>query len=166
MEIEKLYTTEVTSPEGMSILFKLSMWWRIIYGILRLILGTSLLRLNGQPLSEFIYTLMSHEITGRTTDAVLGKIYTLFETHDFTVTYFIAGYFIFWGSIDIVLSICLLKRIRTVFPIAMALVALFICYGAFRFTHTHSLILLFVIILDIGILYLMNYEYKRLKNSI
>ncbi len=165
MEIEKLYTTEVTSPEGMSILFKLSMWWRIFYGLLRLFVGIALLRLIGQPLSEFVYTLMAHEITGKTGDAVLEKIYLLFETHDFTVTYFIASYFIFWGIIEIILSFCLLRRVRSAFPITMAFIVVFICYSIFRLTHTHSLILLSVIIIDIGIFYLIKHEYSRITRK-
>lgn len=151
------------SPASLSFLFQISMWWRIIYGLFRLILGIALLRLIGQQLSEFIYTLMAHEFTGRAGDAVLEHIYQLFQTHNFTITYFIALYFIFWGITEIVLSLCLLHHIRVVFPITMALITLFIGYSVFRFGHTHSLILLSVICIDIVILYLINTEYKKFK---
>ncbi len=162
MEIEKLYTTEVTSPEGLSFLFKLSMGWRIVYGVLRIILGASLLKLIGKQFSEPLYALLAHEITGKTTDAVLSKLYYFFEIHEFTITYFVAFYFIFWGMVDIILSTCLLRHIRKAFPITMALIVLFICYGIFRLTITHSLTLLTIIVLDIGILFLIQYEYKKL----
>lgn len=155
-------TEAVTSPRNMSFLFQVSMYWRIIYGVLRLILGVAFLRLIGQSLADLVYVLMAHELTGTTGDAVLEKIYVLFATHEFTVTYFIAAYFIFWGVIDIIISLCLLTHIRVAFPIAMGLIVLFICYGIFRLTHTHSLVLFGVIIIDIGILYLINYEYKKL----
>ncbi|MCR4285762.1 MAG: DUF2127 domain-containing protein [Candidatus Kaiserbacteria bacterium] len=161
--METFDTEHPTSPESMSFLFHVSMWWRIFYGFLRLILGTTLLKITGQPLSEFIFTLMSHEITGKASDSILGKLYTLFEIHDFTITYFLALYFIFWGTVDIILSLCLLHHIKRAFPIAMALIVLFILYGIFRFTYTHSLMLLTVIALDIGILYLINYEYRELR---
>ena len=149
----------------LSILFKLSMWWRIFYGFLRLILGTSLLKITGQPLSEYMYSLMSHELTGKTTDILLEKAYVLFDTHDITVTYFIAFYFIFWGSVDIVLSLCLLHHIKKAFPIAMGLIALFILYGVIRLMMTHSLILAGVIVVDLVILYLIHDEYRVLKTS-
>lgn len=152
-----------TSPKNMSFLFHFSMWWRIFYGFLRVILGTTLLKITGQPLNEFIYTLMSHEITGKTTDAILGKLYTFIEIHDYTITYFLALYFIFWGTVDIILSLCLLHHMRKAFPIAMALIVLFILYGTFRFFHTHSLVLLCVICIDIGILYLIGDEYRKLR---
>lgn len=162
-EIELLHT-EV--PISLKFLFHLSMWWRILYGLLRLVLGFAFLRLIGQPLTDFVYTLMSHEISGKAGDAVLEELYRLSEMGDFTITYFIALYFIFWGTVDIVLSLCLLRRIVIVFPITMVFIVLFIIYGIFRFTHTHSLILASIIILDVGILYLINNEYKKLQKKI
>jgi len=142
------------------------MWWRIFYGFLRLILGVTLLKTTGKQLSDFIFGLMSHEITGKASDAVLGKMYNFFEIHDFTVTYFLALYFIFWGIVDIVLSLCLLRHIKRVFPISMGIIALFITYGIVRLTFTHSIILLCVILLDIVILYLINIEYKKITSNI
>lgn len=148
-----------------SLLFKLSMWWRIFYGFLRLILGTTLLKITGQPLSEFMFSLMSHELTGQKTDIILEKLYTLTETHDITITYFIAFYFLFWGTVDIILSFCLLRHIKRAFPLAMLIIAVFILYGMFRFTVTHSLILALVIGIDLVILYLINEEYSMLKGA-
>jgi uncharacterized membrane protein len=146
-----------------ALLFRLSMWWRIFYGVLRIFLGITLLRMVGKPISHLIFALMSHEISGRKGDAVLEMLYKLFEIHQFTASYFIAGYFIFWGTVEIFLSICVLKGIKSAYPVTMGLIVLFICYGAFRFTHTHSLILLSILIIDFGILYLINNEYKKLK---
>lgn len=155
-----------TSEENMSFLFHMSMWWRIFYGFLRVILGSTLLKITGQPVREFIYSIMEHELTGKATDIVLSKVYIFFEIHDFTITYFLAGYFIFWGTIDIVLSLCLIHRIKKAFPIAMGIIVLFILYGIVRLTFTHSLTLFAVILIDLGILYLINHEYIKLKKSI
>ncbi len=146
--------------QHLSFLFKLSMWWRIVYGFLRLFLGATLLKITGQPLAEFIYTLMSHELTGKTTDILLEKMYILIDTHDITVTYFIAFYFIFWGAVDIVLSLCLLHHIKKAFPVAMGIIVLFILYGIIRLSITHSLILAGVIVVDLIILYLIHDEYR------
>jgi uncharacterized membrane protein len=144
-------------------LFQLSMWWRVGYGFLRLILGISLLRLIGQSVSDYIYAIMSHEFVGRTGDMILEHIYTFFEIHDITLTYFIAGYFIFWGAIDILLSLCLLHRIRQAFPITMALIVVFLIYSVYRYSFTHSLTLLGVICADIVILYLVHKEYVHVR---
>lgn len=152
---------DVVVPVNFSLLFRVSMWWRIVYGGLRIILSITLLQLVGKTFSDITYTLMQHEFTGPKGDVVLERVYALFSTHDFTVTYFVAGYFLFWGTVDAVLSLCLLRHIRVAFPVAMGLIALFIGYGVFRFTHTHSMVLFGVIIMDIIILALIYHEYKR-----
>jgi uncharacterized membrane protein len=153
--------SDVVHAVNLSLFFRVSMWWRILYGFLRVILGVVFLRLVGQSLSELVYALMAHEITGEAGDAVLENIYRVFETHDFTVSYFIASYFIFWGIVDIVLSACLLNHIRRAFPVTMFLIVLFIFYSVFRYAHTHSGILLGVIVIDFFILYLVNREYQK-----
>ncbi len=144
-------------------LFQFAMWWRILYGFLRVFVGVTFLRLNGHQLSELTYTLIAHEVTGKRGDAVLEHIYAFLEIHDVTVTYFIALYFLFWGSVEIVLAFCLLKRIEYAFPVTMGLIMLFLVYGVFRYTHTHSFVLLCVLIIDVGILYLINREYQNLR---
>lgn len=158
---------EVLRDEKLAIswLFRASMWWRILYGVLRLILGATLLKMIGSQFSDLVYSLMSHELTGRAGDAVLEQLYRLFATHQFTITYFVAAYFIFWGTIDIVLSLCLLRHKLWAFPFALWLIALFIAYSIFRYFHTHSFTLLGIIVIDIVIMYIIHREYKVLKNE-
>ena len=156
--------THIPEPQ-LSKLFRLSMWWRIIYGVLRLLLGIALLKVIGKEFSDLMYTLMSHELSGRAGDFVLEHLYMLFEKHSLKVTYFVALYFIFWGLVEIVLSLCLLKKIRAAFPAAISLIVLFIVYSVFRYLHTHSLVLLSVIVIDLVILGIIYQEYRSLKTN-
>ena len=78
MQLNQLHLKDVAKPASLSLLFNIGMWWRIVYGLLRLILGIAFLRLVGQPLSAFVYTLMSHELTGFFGDAILERLYFLF----------------------------------------------------------------------------------------
>jgi uncharacterized membrane protein len=143
-------------------LFQFSMWWRVVYGILRVLLGIAFLRIIGHSLADYVYAIMSHELVGSKGDFILEHIYTVLEIHDVTLTYFIAGYFIFWGSVDIVLSLCLLRDKIHAFPVTMGLIGLFIAYGLYRYSFTQSLVLLSVILADAVILYLIYQEYKKL----
>jgi uncharacterized membrane protein len=157
--------TSIT-PNHLSILFRFSMWWRIAYGSVRLVVGVALLQYIGTPISDLLLSVMQHEVTQDVTDALFQFFYHLIEDHSFTVTYFIALYLIFWGLVDIVLSLCLLWHKLWAFSTTMVLIALFILYSVYRFTHTHSLILLSIIFIDIVILYLISIEYKKLRSSI
>lgn len=138
------------------------MWWRIFYGGLRIILGLALLRVIGEPLIDIVTTVMEYELLQNTPDVLFSLISHTLSEHQFSVTYFLAFYFIFWGSVDAILSHHMLRDDIWAFPIALVLIGLFIIYSIFRFTYTHSLMLLAVIFMDIVIMWLVYQEYRRI----
>ena len=147
-------------------LFKIGMWWRIFYGALRLMLGFSLLKIIGRPVIDVVTWVLSHEFIQDPSDILLTTARMVLSHNSYYVTYFLAFYFIFWGVTDVVLSISLLREQLWSFPISMYVIGIFILYEAFRFLHTHSLILLSVIVIDIFILLLIYTEYKKLQRRI
>lgn len=140
-------------------LFQAVMWWRIGYGAVRVAVGITLLYFVGTPVSDILLRLMGHELTRHPHEGVMHAINHL----PFTVTYFLAIYFIFWGTIDVFLSILLLRHQLWAFPFSIVLITLFILYEMVRITHTHSLVLLGVIIMDLFIIWMIFREYKKLK---
>lgn len=46
-------------------IFIIGMWWRIGYGVLRILLGLALLKVVGIPLIDVMNILMGHDIGGR-----------------------------------------------------------------------------------------------------
>ena len=159
-------TTKDTSGPGpiLSELFRIGMWWRIVYGSLKLLLGLTLLRLVGSPLSEVFHMLIRHELTGDKDDFLIQLAQPLVAHFQVPITHFLAFYFIFWSIIDMVLSISLLRHKLWAFPMSIVLITLFVCYEVYRVFHTHSLILTAIIIIDIGLIFIINAEYRKLLN--
>lgn len=145
--------------------FRIGMWWRILYGFLRLILGFVLLRLVGTPIADIFYKLMAHELIEDPRDFLMRAVSPLLQHLSFTVTYFLAAYLLFWGIIDILLSINLLKHKMWAFPVSIYLIGIFVLYEIYRFTHTHSLILACVIIIDMILIWLIRKEYLKLNSA-
>ncbi len=145
-------------------LFFVSMYWRIFYGFIRIIFGIALLKVVGAPLLDVLADFLSHEFLEGPSDILFMMITKLLADHHFSVTYFLSGYFIFWGAIDVLLSYNLIREKLWAFPVSLGLIGLFILYGIFRFTFTHSLVLLSVITLDIIIFFLIYKEYKKVKS--
>lgn len=143
------------------IIFQSLMWWRIVYGGFRVVMGIALLRLVGMPLTELIFKIMGHEIGKHPHEGINHFINSL----PFTVTYFLAIYFIFWGLVDIFLSVLLLRHQLWAFPFSIALIVLFILYEMVRYTHTHSNVLLGVIVMDLFIIWMIFREYKKVKGK-
>ena len=73
--------------------------------------------------------------------------------------------FEFWGFIDVTLSINMLKRRLWAFPVSIWLIALFVLYELYRFSHTHSFVLALVITADMTIMWLIRKEYLTLVAS-
>lgn len=143
-------------------LFQISMWWRIIYGFIRVLLGLAMLRLINTDISDVLYTLFQHELFEDRMDTLYLILSQFLTDHSYTITYFLAGYFLFWGFTDVFLSYAMLRHILWAFNVGFVLIALFICYEMYRYTHTHSVILLGVIVVDIVIIWIMYREYRQL----
>lgn len=143
--------------------FVMSMQWRIGYGILRIIFGLALLKVVKTPFLDILNALINHELGQDPNDFLYLSTSHLLTKHPLEVTYFLSFYFIFWGIIDIVLSHQLIKHRLWAFPLSMFLIGSFVLYEILRFAHNHSLVLLFIIFIDIGILWLIKDEYKKLK---
>ena len=146
--------------------FRLGMWWRIFYGILRVILSFMLLRVVGIPFADIFLNLMQHEVIVDKADFLVRTISPILEHFSFTVTYFLVTYLIFWGVIDIVLSISMLRHRLWAFPISIYSIGLFVLYEIYRYTHTHSLVLLWVIFIDIVLIWLIRKEYTKLRGPV
>ena len=144
------------------ILFHLGMWWRIFYGFLRIVIAILLLQHIGTPLSDIFLKIMSHELIQDPGDRVIQMVNHL----PYLVTYYLAFYFMFWGAIDIFMSILLLRHQLWAFPVAIYMIVVFIVYELFRFFHTHSLMLLAVIVMDVFIIWIIKREYQKLKSKL
>lgn len=147
-------------------LFKIGMWWRIIYGFLRLFVGFAFLKLVDTPLIDILYKVTSTEIGEDPTDFFVSILSSFLQIHPLTITYFLAAYMIFWGVVDIFLSASLLRHKLWAFPVTLWLIAFFVLYMLYRFTQTHSPILVATIIFDILIFWLISREFKKIKEKL
>lgn len=139
-----------------------AMYWRIIYGAIRVFLGYKLLSFVGIPAVDAYQRLFRHELLQDPDDAFLRLIGHTLGIHGFTITYFIAGYLLFWGMMDIVLSISMLRHYLWAFSVSLAVMLLFIVYEIFRLSHTHSHTLFGFILVDAFIVFLIYSERGRL----
>jgi uncharacterized membrane protein len=137
------------------------MWIRIWYGALRVILGLALLKYIGQPFSGAIFWLMAHEFAGKH-DFLIHILKPMASNMHYGVTIFAAFYLLFWGVLDIVLSLCLLKNRMWAYPLSLVLISCFMTYELFRFFHTNSLAMVGLIVYDLMALWLIWREYKKI----
>ena len=143
-------------------LFVVTMWIRIAYGSLRILLGIGFLKLVGVPFLDIITKLLGQELIEDPTDSIYTSIARHLHEHPLYVTQFLAIYFLFWGVIDVVLSYQLIKHRLWAFPVTFVLIAGFMMYELLRFSTTHSPVLLTLLVIDSITFFLTWREYQRL----
>jgi len=136
---------------------------RIGYGALRVILGLTLLKFfMGQPFSDILFKLMEHELMEDKQDILFSLFKPLAAHMHYGVTYFVAGYLLFWGIMDIFLSIQLLFNRMWAYPVSIILIYFFIAYELFRVSFTHSKILVVVIVWDLIVIWFIRREQQKI----
>jgi uncharacterized membrane protein len=79
---------------------------------------------------------------------------------------FASFYLLSHGVIKLFLVIALLKNKLWAYPTAIIVFFLFIAYQLFRFTATHSIFLIFLIIFDLVVIWLTLHEYREMKRRL
>lgn len=144
-------------------LFKLSMIWRTFYGTLKIIFGLILLRILSVGISNISLPLFSKELLEDPNDLFIKFIELFINKVTVGTGTFIAFYLIFWGLIDAFFSFYLLRKKLWAYPVTLWLIGSFTLYEIYRYFHTFSYTLLFVILIDIVIFILIHKEYRILK---
>lgn len=78
---------------------------------------------------------------------------------------FAAIYLVAHGAIKLWLIIGLLREKLWYYPVAMGVFGLFIVYQFYRYSHTHSVWLLFLSVLDAVVIALTWHEYRYLRGA-
>ncbi len=147
-------------------IFRAGMYWRIIYGGIRIILASFLLNFVGTPAADAYHQVLKRLFIDDSDDHIFGFISQTLSEHGFAITYFVIAYFFFWGAVDIFLSLAMLRHLLWAFPLSLVLITAFILYEIYRYSHTHSDVLLVIIAVDVFLIYLIRQEYHKLRRKI
>lgn len=77
--------------------------------------------------------------------------------------FFIAAYLISHGVIKLFLVIGLIRNKLWAYPVAIGVFGAFILYQIYRYTHTHSVFLVFLTVFDLFLIAITWHEYKYAK---
>jgi len=163
MKIQSFFKKAATlyKSDRVDFFFRAGMMWRIVYGLARIAAGVLLLYFVGTQLYDVFLTLMQHELVEDPNDLIFRLTANLFQHTPYAISYFLSSYLIFWGIIDIILSVSLLMEQQWAFPVSIAAIGLFVLYELYRLSYTHSIILAIVIAIDIALIWIINREYKK-----
>ena len=141
-------------------LFEISVILKGVYGLTEIVLGTIILFFNRHIVTHFLLYFVQGELNENPRNWIANHLLQLSSHITTSSELFMASYFLVYGVIKLVLVYGLLKEEEWSFPTAIGFMTLFGVYEIYRFTHTHSVVLLFLIVLDFITIYLVWHEWK------
>ena len=114
-------------------------------------------------ITNLITFLTQHELGEDPTDFLANKIIEVLPYISVHTQLFVAWYFLIHGVINVLLVISVLRKKFWAYPAYMTALLLFGVYQVYRFTHTHSLILLVVTFFDAVMIWLIWREYQFVR---
>ena len=133
-----------------------------IDGILELISGVILFLIKSDLITKIIQTLFQHELVQDPTDIIANYLIHTSQNLTISALSFATIYLIIHGSVKIGLVLGLWYKKLWAYPLVGVILSLFIIYQLIKFFSTHSIILLFLTSIDVLIIILLRFEYKRL----
>ena len=141
--------------------FEIGIFLKSLFGFFEVLAGIVLAVSGRLVINNLIIILTQQEISEDPKDFFANFLIKTSRDFSSGAHIFAVTYLIFHGILNIFLGISLLKEKIWAYPAAISLFSLFLIYEIYRCFHTHSLMLLFLIIFDTFILLLIFLEYRK-----
>ena len=146
----------------MHVLFDVSVIAKGVDGILEIIGGALLFFVSPQHLSSLVQALTQHELSEDPHDAIATHLLNGAQHLTAGEKSFAAAYLLWHGVVKVALIAGLLMKRRWAYPAAEIAFTIFLIYQFYRYAHTHSTGLLLLSVLDVLVIILTWFEYRRL----
>lgn len=153
------------SDKTVHILFDISLIGKAVDGVLEIIGAIVLYLVSPEQINGMMRILMQHELSEDPHDRLAMLLLHAAQQLSSDTQVFAASFLLWHGVVKVGLVWALFLRHLRAYPVAIVAFALFLFYQLYRYTHTHSVWLLALSILDLFVIVLTWLEYKRLRAS-
>ena len=146
-------------------IFEIGVLIKSLFGFFEILVGM-VFAVSGRLITDnFLVNLAQQEIIEDPNDIFAN--FVVKSVNDLTAgTYlFAVVYLIFHGLVNLFLAMALLKNKIWVYPWSIVAFSSFIAYQIYRYFHTHSFMLLFLIAFDVFFVSLIFIEYNKAKKK-
>jgi uncharacterized membrane protein len=139
--------------------FEIAVLLKGINGIFETFLGIIILFFSRHLVRNFLLFFVQGELNEDPTNWVSNQILHIWNHITPSSEFFMGVFFLVNGVVKMILAYGLLRNDAWSYPAATLILSLFGVYEVFRFFHTHSLVLAFLILLDVITVFLIAYEW-------
>jgi uncharacterized membrane protein len=134
-----------------------------IDGVLEIIGGTSLWLIHPSAMSAIVRVLFQHELSHDPQDFIAVHLLHASETLLSSNHLFASLYLLSHGATKVVLVVALWMSALWAYPLTIFVFAAFSAYQMYRYSHTHSVAMLFLTIFDVVLIWLTWLEWREQK---
>jgi uncharacterized membrane protein len=135
-------------------------------GLVELAAGFLLYFLAATNVSNFIYSITSHELFEDPNDFVANILIKSADNFSISAKNFLVLFLIIHGVVKLFLVVQLFKKKIWSYPVAIFLFTLFLFYQSYRVLISFSWLMLILSIIDLFVIALIILEYRNQKNNI
>ena len=157
------FTKARRSWKWFHVAFKTGIALKGLNGVLETIAGVTLLVTNQAAIRGLVGHMTREELLEDPHDFMSNHLVNFFNHLSISTQHFAGFYLLAYGIAKTGLALGLFCEKLWSFPVALALLSLFILYQAYRFSETHSIILAVLTLFDAMVVVLIWIEYQHLK---
>lgn len=156
-------TRRLFSEKNIHLAFDISLWFKGIFAFGEIVSGIATFFVSKDILLFAVLLLTQAEFAEDPHDFIANYLLHAAQNLSIGAQTFAAVYLLAHGVIKLWLIVGLLRKKLWYYPIAIAVFALFILYQMYRFTFTHSILLLFITVVDAIVIALTWHEWRYLR---
>jgi len=146
-------------------LFRGAVIAKAIEGFIELSVSIILFFASSEFIVRIIYMFFGGEFAEDPADFVASHIIHISQGLTHSMQLFIAIYFLVHGIINLGIALSLWYKNTWAYPVAAVILSILTLYQIYRLIYTFSFALLFIIIVNIVIIALLNFEYRRIRRN-
>ncbi|MBI1729326.1 DUF2127 domain-containing protein [Candidatus Acetothermia bacterium] len=135
-------------------------------GVLEILGGLMLLYLNPARMDALIRRLTQHELSEDPNDIFANFLLSLAQHFSVSGQIFGSIYLLIHGAVKVGIIVALWQRVWWAYPVAILVFVVFGGYQMYQSVYHPSLFLIFLTLLDIAVIYLTWWEWRRHREQI
>lgn len=145
--------------------FRVSLWFKAVFASTEIVGGMIAFFVTRQFLVQVANVITQGELREDPGDILANYLRHAVLGFSVSSRHFTAVYLLTHGVIKLWLVVGLLRIRLWYYPTALVVFSLFVVYQIYRFSYTHSLMLLFITAVDLVVIGLTWHEYRYLRRN-
>ncbi len=147
------------------LLFEISLAIKGVFAVMEVLSGVAVYFVTQRFVLNLVGAITQHELARDRRDVIANYLLHAAQSFSVSTQHFTAIYLLSHGIIKVWLIVGLLRKRLWYYPAAILIFGLFIVYQLYRFSFTHSVLLLLITALDLLVIILTWQESNYLRRS-